>query len=136
MSYGVFSSHGKGWAVCEIDFPGGVFGHASLDTYYDECVANGKKGSYYFLIRGLDKYHVPYNGASDVHALRFMLGQIRRNKSRHVFEYWPGQGEHIAWVAYENDEDLGDAIAKGKVREDYAESRYNIKTATLREKTL
>ena len=113
MSYGVWSNHGKGYAVLEVDTPGGAYGDYSLEEYREQCEAKGKIGSYYFLVRGLDKYGVPYNRKSDISVLRWALGQKRRNPNRKHFDFRPGGGEHVMYVAYEDSDALDRATAKG-----------------------
>ena len=115
MSYGVWSNHGKGYAVLEVDTPGGAYGDESLEGYREKCEGKGKIGSYYFLIRGLDKYGIPYDRKSDLHVLRWVLGHKRRNPNRKHFNFRPGGGEHVVYVAYEDNDALDRAIATGRV---------------------
>ena len=113
MSYGVWSHRGKGYAVLEVDTPGGAYGDESLEGYREKCEGKGKIGSYYFLIRGLDKYGIPYNRKSALSVLRWALGLKRRNPNRKHFDFPPGGGEHVIYVAYEDSDALDRAIAKG-----------------------
>jgi len=115
MSYGIWSNHGKGYAVLEVDTPGGAYGDYSLEEYREQCEAKGKIGSYYFLVRGLDKYGVPYNRKSDTNVLRWALGQKRRNPNRKHFDFRPGGGEHVMYVAYEDNDALDRAVVKGHI---------------------
>ena len=113
MSYGVWSNHGKGYAVLEVDTPGGAYGDESLGGYRERCEDKGKMGGYYFLIRGLDKYGIAYDRKYDLHVLKWALGQKRRNPNRKHFDFPPGGGEHVMYVAYEDNDALDRAIAKG-----------------------
>jgi hypothetical protein len=115
MSYGVWSNHGKGYAVLEVDTPGGANGDYSLGEYREQCEYRGKMGGYYFLIRGLDKYGVAYDLKSDLSMLRWVLGQKRRNPNRKHFDFRPGGGEHVKYVAYEDRDALDRAVVKGHI---------------------
>ena len=111
MSYGVWSNHGKGYAVLEVDTPGGAYGDESLGAYREQCEDRGKMGGYYFLVRGLDKYGIAYDRKSALSMLRWVLGQKRRNPNRKHFDF--SDGEHVKYVAYEDGDALDRAVAKG-----------------------
>ena len=114
MGYGVWSKHGKGYAVLEVDNPG--VRDQTLDAYKANCLRDNKVGTFYFLIRGLDKYGVDYHGDSDVNVLRWELGQRRRNPRRRHFQYAPYAGDHMQYVAYDNKAALDRAIEKGRIQ--------------------
>ena len=123
MSYGTWSKWGKGWASIEIDTPGGLLGHAELQEYHNDSKSEDKLGSYYFLIKGMDKHGVEYHEASDVNHLKWELNQVRRHPYRKRITYTPGNGEHQRWVAFDNTDALNLAITEKYDRENLSNDR-------------
>ena len=113
MSYGVWRDRGKGWTALNIDTPGGVCDHATLEAYKYECYSRDKVGTYWFLIRGLERHGVDSSYyKDDYNYLKWRLSQKRTQPQRTVAEYSPGGGEHIQWISYEDEESLERALVK------------------------
>ena len=110
MSYGVFRKRGKGWCSIEIDTPSGVTGHASMDGYMGDCYSSDKVGSYWMLVRGLERYQIGWDSHSDASLLKWLLSQKRTQSQRKIAYYSPGLGEHGRWIAFNDEEALGNAL--------------------------
>ena len=100
MSYGIWRKRGKGWCSIEIDTPGN--GTSLLDLKYKNPVG------YRILEGSLHKHEVDYDhsGFHDVHQLRWELNQAKSQPQRKIVDYCPGGGEHVRWIAYDNEDAL------------------------------
>ena len=101
MSYGIWRKRGKGWCSIEIDTPGN--GTSLLDMKYKDPVG------YRILVGGLDKHDVDYSvmfGNDDFHQLRWELNQTKSQPQREIVSYCPGGGEHVRWIAYDDEDSL------------------------------
>ena len=111
MSYGVFRKRGNGWCSVEIDTPGGVFGHESMDGYMGDCYSRDRVGSYWMLVRGLDRHGIGWDDRSDTSLVKWLLSQKRTQPQRKIAYYSPGLGEHGRWIAFNDQEALENALA-------------------------
>ena len=98
MSYGIWRKRGKGWCSIEIDTPGN-----GADMY--DLKSRDPVG-YKILKGGLNKHEVSWDHFCDFHQLRWELNQTKQQPQRKIVRYCPYGGEHVRWIAYDNEESL------------------------------
>lgn len=114
MSYGIWRKRGQGWCSIEIDSPAvDDCDKNTLRSYKEECKQARKIGSYWMLIRSLERHQIldlaGHDGSDDIHYIRWVLNQTRKQPQRSIAWTWPGAGEHIRWIAFDDEDALNEA---------------------------
>jgi len=104
MSYGIWRTRGQGWSAIEIDSPG------NDKTIWD--LRDQDENARDRLARDADRYGVEWDGHSDLAAVRWLIARRKNNPTWKIMTYYPGGGEHQAWVAFQLPE-----VLKGKEHE-------------------
>ena len=102
MSYGIWRKRGQGWCSIEIDTPGN--GTQLYELKYEN------KLSHKLLVSGLRNNDIVFDDYCDYYQLRWELNQVKSQPQRTIVEYYPGGGEHVRWIAYDNDAALHRAL--------------------------
>ena len=102
MSYGIWRKRGQGWCSIEIDTPGN--GTQLYELKYEN------KLSHKLLVSGLRNNDIVFDDYCDYYQLRWELNQVKNQPQRTIVEYCPGGGEHVRWIAYDNDAALHRAL--------------------------
>ena len=102
MSYGIWRKRGQGWCSIEIDTPGNATQLYEL-KYENEL-------SHKLLVSGLRNNDIVFDDYCDYYQLRWELNQVKSQPQRTIVEYYPGGGEHVRWIAYDNDAALHRAL--------------------------
>ena len=106
MSYGIWRERGKGWCSLEIDCPH----NHTLIEYKFHCYDEGKQGSYWILKNSLDRHQVNYSDDDNPEYLKWLINQVRNQPKRTIAYLNPGGGEHLRWVAYDDETALNQAF--------------------------